>query len=105
MLVQRVKATGLTEKISDVPLFMMCGVISGGTAQTIIHPIDVIRRNIQIEKIGSNDLNSYQMFRKLLNEGGISRLYSGLTAAWMRAMPAAAATLVVRDAVLGRIDK
>ena len=45
------------------------------------------------------------MFRKLLNKGGVSRLYSGLSAAWMRAMPAAAATLVVRDAVLGRIDK
>ena len=45
------------------------------------------------------------MFKRLLQRGGVSRLYSGLSAAWMRAMPAAAATLVVRDAVLGRIDK
>lgn len=44
------------------------------------------------------------MFRVLMQEGGVKRLYSGISAAWMRAMPAACASLLVRDFVLGRID-
>ena len=100
MLVHRVKPLALKYKIPDVPLFMTCGVLAGGFAQTLIHPLDVIRRNIQVREANS----SLQMFRVLMQEGGVKRLYSGISAAWMRAMPAACASLLVRDFVLGRID-
>ena len=46
MLVQKAKPLGKKLKIPDVPLFMTCGVMAGGFAQTLIHPLDVLRRNI-----------------------------------------------------------
>ena len=44
-----------------------------------------------------------QTVRHLLGRGGVPRLYAGVTAALAKVMPAAAVSLVVRDAVLGRI--
>ena len=42
-------------------------------------------------------------FKTLLREGGIPRIYAGLTAAYLKVVPSAAISLLVRDYLLGRI--
>ena len=41
---------------------------------------------------------------RMAREGGLLRFYKGLTAAWAKVMPSAAVSLLIRDAVLGRIS-
>ena len=47
--------------------------------------------------------SSITVTRTLLKNGGIPRLYAGLTAAYLKVVPSAALSLLVRDAILGRL--
>ena len=47
--------------------------------------------------------SSLSVTKTLLRNGGVPRLYAGLTAAYLKVVPSAAISLLVRDAVLGRL--
>ena len=47
--------------------------------------------------------SSIEVTKTLLRTGGISRLYAGITAAYLKVVPSAALSLLVRDAILGRL--
>ena len=46
---------------------------------------------------------SLSALKVLWKKGGVPRLYAGLTASYLKVMPAAATSLLVRDALLGRL--
>ena len=47
--------------------------------------------------------SSFAVTKSLLQNGGIPRLYAGLTAAYLKVVPSAALSLLVRDMILGRL--
>ncbi len=47
--------------------------------------------------------SSLVVMKSLIKVGGIPRLYAGLTAAYLKVVPSAALSLLVRDALLGRL--
>ena len=42
--------------------------------------------------------------KDLHRKGGVPKLYAGLTAAYLKVIPAAASSLLVRDFLLGRLN-
>eukprot|EP00794_Sanderia_malayensis_P015814 gene15814-17409_t len=93
---------------NNVSTFLVCGALAGTIAQTAVHPLDVVRRTMQVDKkivttkqrLGA----SYTIMTSLLRQGGVPRLYAGLTAAYLKVVPSAAVSLLVRDALLGRLE-
>ena len=73
----------------------------------MVHPLDVVRRTMQVDtqtdSVKTRMKSSYSVFKSLLKSGGIPRLYAGLTAAYLKVVPSAAVSLLVRDALLGRL--
>eukprot|EP00111_Clytia_hemisphaerica_P004439 TCONS_00012687-protein len=83
--------------------FLMCGAFAGMFAQTVVHPLDVIRRRIQVER-ASSPQHFVSALRDLWNTGGYRGIYAGLSASYLKVIPAAASSLLVRDFLLGRIQ-
>jgi len=89
-------------------LFLACGAFAGTVAQTIVHPLEVARRCMQCDKEVKRDsairksLN--YALRSLWREGGVRRLYAGLTPGVLKIVPSASISLLIRDALLGRLQ-
>jgi len=92
---------------TNVSTFLVCGAFAGTLAQTAVHPLDVVRRTMQVDSktntVQSRMQSSIEVTKTLLRTGGISRLYAGITAAYLKVVPSAALSLLVRDAILGRL--
>ena len=76
-------------------LFLVCGASAGLIAQSIVYPMDVYRRKLQV---GQN-ITSLQAVYKM---GGISALYAGIGPTFIKVAPAVSISVVVRDWCLGR---
>lgn len=48
--------------------------------------------------------SSLSALRHLITTGGVQRIYAGLLVAYLKVIPAAASSLLVRDALLGRLE-
>lgn len=65
-----------------------------------IYPLDVIRRRMQVQESAE-----YRKFFVLLRTLSVRELFSGLSVTYLKVMPSAAISLLVRDAMLGRLQK
>jgi solute carrier family 25 phosphate transporter 23/24/25/41 len=90
----------------SVGMFTACGVTSGIIAQTIVYPLDVIRRRIQVEGVQSTwaRLYTFPALHRVVKKEGYRGLFAGLGPTFAKVAPAVATSLVVRDAILGRLD-
>ncbi|KAL1511426.1 hypothetical protein AB1Y20_006225 [Prymnesium parvum] len=87
-------------------LFAACGVVAGVSAQTCVYPLDVLRRRMQTASHADESSRTLRgALRGLLQAGGPRALFAGIVPTWLRVAPAAATSLLVRDAVLGRLSK
>lgn len=87
-------------------LFAACGVVAGVTAQTVVYPLDVLRRRMQtVTHTDGASLSLRGALVDLIQTAGPRGLFAGIVPAWLRVAPAAAVSLLVRDAVLGRLSK
>lgn len=80
-------------------------------AQSVVFPLDVLRRRLQLG-IGTTRGNSsgtegrlQAMHNAVRVGGGVRGLYTGLSPTFMKVAPAVALSVTVRDAVLGRLNK
>ena len=64
--------------------------VAGGSAAVVatmcVHPFDLLKTRVQMQVVpaGHPRLGSVQMARQIVTEGGITKLYAGLSAAIMR---------------------
>ncbi|XP_065839630.1 uncharacterized protein [Oscarella lobularis] len=96
----RASHMGLNPSIS---LFASCGIVAGTLAQTIVYPLDVLRRRMQVNR-DSSEKTTLQVARGIAARHGIRGFYPGLAATYAKVVPAAAVSLLVRDAFLGRLS-
>ena len=104
-------------------LFFLCGSAAGAAAQTVsmivviytsfhleskvcgvslqaVYPLEVIRRRMQLHSANTaKGQTVLSIFTKLTYR----QLFSGLVPTYVKVVPAAAISLLVRDAVLGRL--
>ena len=69
-----------------------------------IHPVDVIRRRMQVDVQRGKLRSGYQTARKVVASRGVRGLSAGFVPAALKIMPAVAVSLLVRDMLLGRVD-
>ena len=66
-----------------------------------IYPLEVIRRRMQLHVTSAKGHTSLAILRKLTYR----QLFSGLVPTYVKVVPSAAISLLVRDAILGRLKK
>jgi len=97
----------------SVTAFAMCGALAGVVAQTLVYPLDVMRRRIQVAR--SDEARSFShVLRDIKREVHSSpttpmrawrqTLFAGIVPTYMKVVPAVATSVVCRDFVLGRFN-
>jgi solute carrier family 25 phosphate transporter 23/24/25/41 len=104
---QLVKVQGLNSaKDLSVGAGLVCGGIAGAVGQTVAYPFDVCRRRLQVSGwvqagVGSASGPVYtgmiDCFRRTVAEEGVSALFHGLSANYVKIMPSIAIAFVVYD--------
>jgi solute carrier family 25 phosphate transporter 23/24/25/41 len=100
-----------------VTTFLGFGALAGLCAQSIVYPLDVVRRRIQMNKIPRGkaqaeaapmgrglQLYTWQALSSVVKQEGFRSLYAGIIPTMMKVAPAVAVSVVIRDFVLGRLD-
>ena len=106
----------------SIELFALCGVAAGITAQSIVYPMDVIRRRVQTETmwkppemqgdtIINEGIRKQRMSKSWMNgvvsmirKNGIKPLFAGLTPTYLKIAPSVAISVTIRDIILGRLN-
>eukprot|EP00977_Amphora_coffeiformis_P001169 scaffold244_cov172-Amphora_coffeaeformis.AAC.22 len=92
---------------TTVPVIIGCGVAAGMGAQTLVYPLEVIRRR-QIEVGSGGTKLNYSMksaTRAILRDAGIPGLFAGLIPAYLRVAPAVVISLLIRHHTVARLDR
>ncbi|KAF6003075.1 Solute carrier 25 [Cyanidiococcus yangmingshanensis] len=84
-----------------IALLLLIGAIAGTVAQTACHPLDVIRKRLQLQGIGNRPVQYKSMIHVaqeiIKNEGGIRALYKGLSPAATSVFPSAGVSYLVYE--------
>ena len=78
--------------------------VAGGSAAVFatmcVHPIDLLKTRVQLQVVGNGPrLGSIQMAKNIVREGGVTKLYAGLSAAIMRQAVYGTARLGLHDQI------
>ena len=84
---------------------LVCGGIAGAVGQTVAYPFDVCRRRLQVSGWaragaaveGPVYAGMFDCFRRTVAEEGVSALFHGLSANYVKIMPSIAIAFVVYD--------
>ena len=100
----------------SVPLFMSCGATAAIVAQSVVYPLDLIRRRMQAGAARGVFTETYLWLAagKIVREHGpkkgefslcgIPGLFKGIVPTFLKVMPAVAISVTARDAALGRLS-
>ncbi|CAG8071646.1 unnamed protein product [Penicillium nalgiovense] len=72
-----------------------CGAVAGIVAQTISYPIDIIRRQIQVERVGDTESSILETARGIFLDRGVRGFYVGLTIGYVKIAPMVATSFYV----------
>lgn len=86
----------------SIGLFIGLGACAGVFAQSVIHPVDVVRRRMQMASTGVGGGTFIGQLREAFGRGLARGAFAGWGAATAKVAPAVAISLTVRDALLGR---
>lgn len=101
---------------ASVPFFLSCGAVAGLAAQSVVYPLDLIRRRMQSDlptesKVRAGRVNpgivshyTWLALRTVVRDEGMPGLFRGMWPTFIKVAPAVAASVTVRDAVLGRLN-
>lgn len=101
-----------------LPIVVMLtfGGISGIIAQTVVYPLDVVRRRMQAPNYSSgfslnykNDCkrdykSTWDGLRQIVRKGGFVSLFSGLSINYMKVIPATAVGFTVYDYLKSKLE-
>ncbi|KNC48213.1 calcium-binding carrier protein SCaMC-3 [Thecamonas trahens ATCC 50062] len=88
----------------SIPFFLGCGVVAGMVAQAVTHPVDLIRRRLQLGTDAFQYSSTANAVTSIVRSDGIRGLFRGLGPAAVKVAPAVASGLVVRDSVLRYLE-
>eukprot|EP00747_Dinoflagellata_sp_TGD_P047029 gnl/TRDRNA2_/TRDRNA2_144768_c0_seq2.p1 gnl/TRDRNA2_/TRDRNA2_144768_c0~~gnl/TRDRNA2_/TRDRNA2_144768_c0_seq2.p1 ORF type:complete len:459 (-),score=80.07 gnl/TRDRNA2_/TRDRNA2_144768_c0_seq2:68-1444(-) len=104
-----VSKTMATEQGCDVTpgLLMITGGIGGAVAQTAVHPIDLVRRRVQVGATadGAAIGSALSGIRAIIRAEGASALFAGLRPAYLKAIPASSIGALVCLSMVGHFKR
>lgn len=90
------------KKEANLLILLFIGAFAGAVAQTACHPLDVVRKRLQLQGIGGRPFQYKSMFdatRNILKKEGPGALYRGLQPMYISAIPSAGVSYVVYEVV------
>ncbi|KAL1202937.1 Mitochondrial carrier protein CoAc2 [Cardamine amara subsp. amara] len=91
------------EHKKDISLKLICGSVAGLLGQTLTYPLDVVRRQMQVERLYSavkeetKRRGTMQTLVKIAREEGWKQLFSGLSINYLKVVPSVAIGFTVYD--------
>ncbi|CAH8275306.1 unnamed protein product [Arabidopsis lyrata] len=90
------------EHKKDISLKLICGSVAGLLGQTLTYPLDVVRRQMQVERLYSavkeeTRRGTMQTLFKIAREEGWKQLFSGLSINYLKVVPSVAIGFTVYD--------
>eukprot|EP00737_Agarophyton_chilense_P004160 gb/GEZJ01005104.1/.p2 GENE.gb/GEZJ01005104.1/~~gb/GEZJ01005104.1/.p2 ORF type:complete len:385 (-),score=44.12 gb/GEZJ01005104.1/:711-1865(-) len=89
-------------KEANLAILLVIGAFAGAVAQTACHPLDVVRKRLQLQGIGGRPVQYSSMLQAatgiIKNEGPLA-LYRGLQPMYISAIPSAGVSYVVYESV------
>lgn len=82
-------------KIIETSVILLLGALSGGIAQTMVYPFDILRRRFQVATMNQGSLgfkydNTWHALTSIVKREGVKGLYKGWTANMWKIMPSMA---------------
>ncbi|CEJ00400.1 hypothetical protein RMCBS344292_14456 [Rhizopus microsporus] len=74
---------------------LFCGALAGSIAQTIIYPLDVLRRRFQVSGMNTMDYQykgTWHALKTMTQKEGVKSLYRGLLPNYLKVAPAMGVT-------------
>ncbi|VVB11482.1 unnamed protein product [Arabis nemorensis] len=91
------------EHKNDISLKLVCGSVAGLLGQTVTYPLDVVRRQMQVERLSAavkeetRRRGTMQTLFKIAREEGWKQLFSGLSINYLKVVPSVAIGFTVYD--------
>ncbi|CAH2077904.1 unnamed protein product [Thlaspi arvense] len=91
------------EHKQDISLKLVCGSVAGLLGQTLTYPLDVVRRQMQVERLyaavkeETRGRGTMQTLVKIAREEGWKQLFSGLSINYLKVVPSVAIGFTVYD--------
>ena len=105
----------------SMPLFMGCSMAAGALAQTVVYPLDVIRRRVQMggmsaaaaaaaEAAKTNERVAADVWwlaslRNVFAQEGMRGAFAGITPTYAKVIPSVMITKTVADTLIGYGDR
>eukprot|EP00268_Persea_americana_P018577 TRINITY_DN19324_c0_g1_i2.p2 TRINITY_DN19324_c0_g1~~TRINITY_DN19324_c0_g1_i2.p2 ORF type:complete len:107 (+),score=26.60 TRINITY_DN19324_c0_g1_i2:1129-1449(+) len=91
------------EHKKDIMVNLVCGSVAGLLGQTITYPLDVVRRQMQVQTLSaSNSVEVKGTFESLVlitQKQGWKQLFSGLSINYLKVVPSVAIGFTIYDAM------
>ena len=81
----------------DVVTNLIMGAISGSIAITITYPTDLLRKRMQMQLTEGTNYTLSQMVMRIYQKTGITGLYSGLLATYVKVLPSTALAFALNE--------
>lgn len=90
-----------TEHKKDIMVKLSCGSVAGLLGQTFTYPLDVVRRQMQVERMSSscNAKGTLRTLVAIAREQGWKHLFSGLSLNYLKVVPSVAIGFTVYDSM------
>ncbi|XP_074269466.1 mitochondrial carrier protein CoAc2 [Silene latifolia] len=84
---------------NDITVKLVCGSVAGLLGQTFTYPLDVVRRQMQVERVykAGNEKGTLQILTMIAREQGWKQLFSGLSLNYLKVVPSVAIGFTVYD--------
>ncbi|GMH13716.1 hypothetical protein Nepgr_015557 [Nepenthes gracilis] len=94
------------EQKKDVTMKLVCGSVAGLFGQTFTYPLDVVRRQMQVQQISnaSNMKGTLETLATIAKEQGWKQLFSGLSLNYLRVVPSVAIGFTVYDTMKSHLQ-
>lgn len=87
---------------ADLLSMLFIGAFAGAVAQTACHPLDVLRKRLQLQGLGGRPIQYRSMFdaaRSIIKDEGFGSMFRGLQPMYISAIPSAGVSYVVYEVV------
>lgn len=97
---EEMKSNVPEEHKKDIMVNLVCGSVAGLLGQTITYPLDVVRRQMQVQTLSASNSVSKGTFESLVlitQKQGWKQLFSGLSINYLKVVPSVAIGFTVYD--------